>query len=60
MLCLRAYAIPYIVVDSAVTRYNCIIDTLTDTLTVENNAADYPRPGANLNLVTPSWSPSTR
>jgi hypothetical protein len=34
MLCLHAYAIPYIVVDSAVRRYPCIIDTLTDTLTL--------------------------
>ena len=57
MLCLHAYAIPYIVVDPAVACYTCIIDTLTDTLTVENKAADYPRPGANLNLVTPFLEP---
>jgi hypothetical protein len=57
MLCLRTYAIPYIVVDSAVRRYTCIIDNLTDTLTVENSAADYPRPGANLKLVTPFLEP---
>jgi hypothetical protein len=44
MLCLRAYAIPYIVVDSAVACYTCTIDTLTDTLTVENTPADGAQP----------------
>jgi hypothetical protein len=40
MLCLCGHAIPYIVVCSAPTHFHTVIDTLTDTLTLDNDAAD--------------------
>jgi len=59
MLCLRAYAIPYIVVGVHHSIAIPVIDTLTDTLTVQNGPGIADARG-NLNSATPSLEPQNR